>query len=184
MSARSTPSTSVRPSGCSPVALDSSAASRRAGGIGDVAWSAVGAGGAAGAPALARASSGCAEAPFFRSTPSSRPRGAGPASLAGTLGGGPPPLRAVRDGGGRAENDDNPPKHLFERLGEREAHGAVQHPAQDAPLVSAAPSTLAGCGRRGGFGRAAAHEQAPARSVKCSWRAAARHVSLCWGLLA
>ena len=75
------------------------------------------------------------------------------------------------------------PPNTFSSGSENVRPMAVQHPAQDAPLVSAAPSTLAGCGRRGGFGRAAAHERAPARSVKCSWRAAARHVSLCWGLL-
>ena len=67
----------------------------------------------------------------------------------------------VRDGGGRAENDDNPPKHLFERL-EREAHGAVQHPAQEL-LLFQQHQALAGCGRRGGFGRAAAHDGRHAR---------------------
>ena len=96
-----------------------------------------------------------------------RPRGAGPPLR---LGGGPPPLRAVRDGGGGAEDDDDPPKHLFEGLGEREAHGAVQHPAQGAPLVSAAPSTLAAADAA----EVLEGDQASARSVECSWRAAAR----------
>jgi hypothetical protein len=148
--------------------LDSSAASRRAGGVGDVAWSAVGAGGAAGAPALARASSGggFAEAPFFRFAELGR---AAPARRFALAGGRRRCARYVT--AAAAQKTTTIPPNTFSSGSENVrpmARFSTQRRAlllfqqHQAPWRAAdAAEVLEG-------------DQASARSVECSWRAAAR----------